>query len=737
MKRFVLIVVLLICLGLAACGGGNKPQVLGDMSTEGKEVTLSAEEEPQIITYQLYFDVSVNITDEAFEQHSIELYLDGDSVHEFSDSMYYTELLSDVEEGSHEVVLFQDNKPVVESAYTFELTGDSTVSFSLDYQEELTTSEYSLSKSIADSAITYPDILGIALDEALVKLEELHFVNIHYESGDETDILNAADWVIESQNIHPGDKIDKAAEIHLTCKKVYYQLYFDLDFDENLILAKYDVELYLDDELLDTIPHGQYYTRLVKIKEGDHTATFYKNTDNSVKSEKKINITTDSTLSGRLHTNKNDIELNDFVLKQSIENISFEMMQVVGMQLNQAIDALEKIGFINIKLENESDIWDTNNWVVISQSVEPGNEIDKNAEIQLLSAKKVEYLTNTYLNLNVQEAMDKAEEMNNQLRFVDFCQNAYMDSKVDSMTDEEKALWLVRQASYEDDGSIRLGLVYTGYVEVPNVQGKVLSSALDIFKKAGFSNVDAVSSDNSTIYNTGEWKVTKQSVDAGKKVNANGEITLTVVKKTPPSSSSGSSGSSSSSTASTTSSVENDKILSELNKYKGKEVPELLAKLEEMGYKGTFTFETSGMDFTYLMTEVKPGDEDYHADEFIVRSFKNLDTSRKSVEVLINSKENIARQAEAQSAKEKLESKLEAVYAWQAVEQYGKNQFPYGFKLHYLTEQYAETARDENTWFLKAGCDVNNAYGAKARMVCEALVSGTNDDPIITSFYVY
>ena len=52
-------------------------------------------------------------------------------------------------------------------------------------------------------------------------------------------------------------------------------------------------------------------------------------------------------------------------------------------------------------------------------------------------------------------------------------------------------------------------------------------------------------------------------------------------------------------------------------------------------------------------------------------------------------------------------------------------------------EKYAETAEDENTWFLKAGCTVKNAFGQKLNKTCEARVSGTNDNPIIESFIVY
>ena len=71
-------------------------------------------------------------------------------------------------------------------------------------------------------------------------------------------------------------------------------------------------------------------------------------------------------------------------------------------------------------------------------------------------------------------------------------------------------------------------MIYTGYVEVPDLVSMSLDTAFTTMKNIGFSAVDAVTDDGSTIWNNSKWKVVKQSVDAGKKVNADGRITLTV-----------------------------------------------------------------------------------------------------------------------------------------------------------------------------------------------------------------
>lgn len=63
--------------------------------------------------------------------------------------------------------------------------------------------------------------------------------------------------------------------------------------------------------------------------------------------------------------------------------------------------------------------------------------------------------------------------------------------------------------------------------------------------------------------------------------------------------------------------------------------------------------------------------------------------------------------------------------------------YPYGFKVHDFAGVISETHQGDGSWVLKANCDVTNAYGATAKTVVEAHVSGTNDNPVVTEFHVY
>ena len=388
---------ILLCIVFTGCGNESAQTLSDGIGSAGNNANAdndgsyiddeSGAEESVQVFHKLYFDIDVGIPDETFKEHNIELYLDEQPFHKFEDGKYFTEL-TEIVEGSHTISFKVDEQILADLNQNIELVADMSAVYKLTYGETLEISSYETKDSIADSAILYEDMANVELNTALEGLSNKHFVNVRYEANDNTSILDPADWIVVSQNVTPGSELDKAAEIMLTCRKAYFQLYFDLSFDQNLLLAKYDIDVYLDGKKIDTIPHGKNFTYLTKVKEGEHSAIFYKSTDNSVYSEKKIEVTADTTLIGRLHSNKKDIELNGFEVKNKIENTSFEVANVTGMRLDKALEVLGKIGFTNIVKEPDSDIWVNYNWIVTSQSVPAGSTVDKNTKIVLNSVKK-------------------------------------------------------------------------------------------------------------------------------------------------------------------------------------------------------------------------------------------------------------------------------------------------------------------------------------------------------------
>lgn len=93
----------------------------------------------------------------------------------------------------------------------------------------------------------------------------------------------------------------------------------------------------------------------------------------------------------------------------------------------------------------------------------------------------------------------------------------------------------------------------------------------------------------------------------------------------------------------------------------------------------------------------------------------------------------------ADPRKSALEQKLSPAAALGACRQYGKRQYPYGFKTHDILGVIQDfTPKDDNTWFYKATADVTNQYGAKAKgLTYECTVTGTTEAPQVIGFNVY
>ena len=123
----------------------------------------------------------------------------------------------------------------------------------------------------------------------------------------------------------------------------------------------------------------------------------------------------------------------------------------------------------------------------------------------------------------------KAKENGDEILYVDYAQNMYMTNRIPSINDDEKKLWVVEQASFNDDGKILLYFIFTGNVQMPDVVSVNLSDALTTLKKAGFSSIEYNADDGGIIWNDADWKVTAQSVKAGDSVSANEKIVLTVI----------------------------------------------------------------------------------------------------------------------------------------------------------------------------------------------------------------
>lgn len=524
---------------LVGCGNvdADKYDSEENVVADGQE-SVENESQVELEKHKLYLDFSINANEELAE-HKIDICVDAQEAVTVSEDPFLT-YLCDVEEGQHVVNFLLDGENVPSASQVLDVNDNLCLKATIGYQDdEFTLGDVETSNSIADAMISYEDMSGLSLTDALSKLEAQHFVNVKYNADNESSIVNCDDWEVVSQSVTPGTVLDKTAPIELTCKQVYFQFYFDLAFDSNLFLATYDLDFYVDGKKIATIPHGEYYTYLMRAAVGDHEAVFYKTTDNSVKATKIFSVTNDGTFKARLHTNRNDIEINEFEILDSVTGASIEVPEVRWMTLDVAINKLAECGFSNVRGEPYSDIWDKTAWMVDSQDVAAGSSVDKNTKITLNCIRPSDFLSKNYLKLTIPEANKKASDLGNTIIFKDYLTNADMAKTISSMDATEKDLWIVKQASINSN-VISLSLAYKGYVEMPNEVGNTLSTALSDMTSRKFSAACAEANDGSSIWDNNEWVVESQSIEAGKKVNANGKITFTCKRKETPTSSSSS-----------------------------------------------------------------------------------------------------------------------------------------------------------------------------------------------------
>lgn len=149
-------------------------------------------------------------------------------------------------------------------------------------------------------------------------------------------------------------------------------------------------------------------------------------------------------------------------------------------------------------------------------------------------------------------------------------------------------------------------------------------------------------------------------------------------------------------------------------------------------------YDLSGADNPdrYIVTNITIGDYDSLATGDVI----DRNTSVKLIyhlaeedkpQWLIELEETQAEQKRIQEIKDSLPDYV----AKRAFQNYGDYSYPYGFKCHWILENYEMTQYDDGSWFLKVGVTITNAFGAKVDAIAEAYIDNTNQR--VSNFKVY
>ena len=153
-------------------------------------------------------------------------------------------------------------------------------------------------------------------------------------------------------------------------------------------------------------------------------------------------------------------------------------------------------------------------------------------------------------------------------------------------------------------------------------------------------------------------------------------------------------------------------------------------QLKTDGYSVTVVQEGTGLDQTSSY-ELNTSREDFEfaaGGPWIVTNVK-VNENDKIATIEAQAASQIEREAKDRAEEEAMEQVLDIGHALVAVENYGEQQYPYGFKCHSVAGVISKEVVD-GSWHIKVTCDVTNAAGAKAEgLTCEAVVTGTDAAP--------
>lgn len=91
--------------------------------------------------------------------------------------------------------------------------------------------------------------------------------------------------------------------------------------DGNLFFSKYDVDVYIDDEKVVTIKHGENYVDIVKLTEGKHALIFKKKDDKSVEGKVEFLVKEDTKLNYQIHCNSDKVSIKEIAEEKKKEEV--------------------------------------------------------------------------------------------------------------------------------------------------------------------------------------------------------------------------------------------------------------------------------------------------------------------------------------------------------------------------------------------------------------------------------
>ncbi len=143
---------------------------------------------------------------------------------------------------------------------------------------------------------------------------------------------------------------------------VKYNVIVHLDFIENILFNKYNVNVSIDDTNI-TINHGEDKDIELSLEEGSYTMTIISSENSSIKNETIINVKNNMEMGYKIECYSDRIAVTNLYedieqeLKEDEVKINYDKSKFYNMNYTDAVNVLKESGFNNIKETPMYDIY--------------------------------------------------------------------------------------------------------------------------------------------------------------------------------------------------------------------------------------------------------------------------------------------------------------------------------------------------------------------------------------------
>lgn len=360
-KGIIIVVAVLLALFLIFGVGGNKNNIEKNKAAAvtTDTTTETTTETTTIPTYQVYLEISSS-PNVFFSTYDIEIYFDGVKLGNVANGKNFTSMRT-VEEGEYKIDFYKNGDHSISATEVISIYESSTFKCTLNSKSiEIAVTNVNLIPGISESEIEMDDVVNMNLAKAVSSLELKGFINVNYKSSDGTGVLSESNWIVTEQSITAGTKVDKNAEIILTCKRS-------------------------SDYLSENFDGLTYPEAMQKINELGFNATLFNALTSNDITKKLSEMSDDKQKLWKVKESSSDSTENKAVNLYLIYTGNSTVPNVVNMNLSEAINKLQLSYFSNIEYKANDDrmIFDTDNWTVIAQSAKKGEKVKADSTIVL------------------------------------------------------------------------------------------------------------------------------------------------------------------------------------------------------------------------------------------------------------------------------------------------------------------------------------------------------------------